>query len=98
MPRMEDGDTRCFLEIDLESLTITRCGFDQKQNLDQGRQPAPLRCAKPAFRAANHGGKGEALPASCRSAPAMHRLFLTKGQYHKFVQRFPGELARVLDI
>lgn len=68
MSRIENDDTRYFLEIDLGSLKIIRCGFDQKQNLDKGRQ----------------------------NTPAIHRLFLTKGQYSKFVQRCENELKSVM--
>ncbi len=38
MEQHEDKDTRYFIEIDLVSLKIIRCGFDQKQNLNKGRQ------------------------------------------------------------
>lgn len=38
MSLIENDDTRYFLEIDLGSLKIIRCSFDQKQNLDNGRQ------------------------------------------------------------
>lgn len=38
MSRIQNMDTRYFIEIDLESLEIIRCGFDQKQNLDKGHQ------------------------------------------------------------
>jgi hypothetical protein len=69
MARVEDSDTRYFLEIDLKNLRIIKCSFDQKQNLDKGRQ----------------------------SSLSHHRLFLTKGQYKKFVQRFPSELKMILD-
>jgi hypothetical protein len=69
MSRIENDDTRYFLEIDLGSLKIIRCGFDQKQNLDKGRQ----------------------------DTPTVHRMFLTKGQYNKFVQRCENELKSVMD-
>lgn len=69
MSRIENDDTRYFLEIDLESLKIIRCSFDQKQNLDKGRQ----------------------------DKPTVHRLFLTKGQYNKFLQRCENELKSVMD-
>ena len=55
----EDKDTRYFLTIDRATLEILSCGFDQKQNLDKGRQPNETE----------------------------HRLFITKGQYNKFVDR-----------
>ena len=38
MSRIENEDTRYFIEIDLDSLGIIRVGFDQKQNLDKGQQ------------------------------------------------------------
>ena len=57
MSKVENQDTRYFIEIDLHTLKISRCGFDQKQNLDKGRQ----------------------------TEEGIHRLFLTKGQYNKFV-------------
>lgn len=69
MSKIQDNDTRYFVEIELKTLKITRCGFDQKENLDKGRQ----------------------------SDPGIHRLFLTKGQYTKFVHRCPDELAAVIE-
>lgn len=69
MERIEDGDTRYFIEIDLDNLEIIRCGFDQKQILDKGQQ----------------------------KTQGIHRLFLTKGQYKKFVSRCQTELESVLD-
>jgi hypothetical protein len=33
MNRTQNDDTRYFVEIDLETLKIIRCGFDQKQYL-----------------------------------------------------------------
>lgn len=69
MVQIQNDDTRYFIEISLTSLEIIRCGFDQKQNLDQGHQ--------------NDEGA--------------HRLFLTKGQYNKFVGRCESQLQSVLD-
>jgi len=69
MARIENDDTRYFLEIDLGDLKIIRCGFDQKQNLESGRQ----------------------------DKPTVHRLFLTRGQYNKFVKRCGNELGSVMD-
>ncbi len=69
MATLEDKDTRYFVEIDLKSLKLSRCGFDQKANLHKGRQ----------------------------NNPNLHRLFITKGQYNKFVQRWQHELSAVLD-
>ena len=69
MIRVEDKDTRYFIEIDLNTLEIIRCSFDQKQNLDKGHQ----------------------------SHIDIHRLFITKGQYIKFVSRCEKELQPVLD-
>ena len=69
MSDVENGDTRYFVEIELESLKLIRCGFEQKQNLNKGHQ----------------------------TNPDVHRLFLTKGQYHKLVQRCEKELADIMD-
>ena len=41
MDRIEDKDTRYFIEIDLDILEIIRVGYDQKQILDKGRQISP---------------------------------------------------------
>ena len=41
MRRIQDKDTRYFVEIDLDSLKIIKCSFDQKENLDKGRQNDP---------------------------------------------------------
>ncbi len=68
MSRIENDDTRYFVEIELGSLKITKCSFDQKQNLDNGHQ----------------------------NNPTIHRLFLTKGQYNKFIQRCENELVSVI--
>ena len=38
MNKAEDGNTRYFIEIDLDSLELIRVGFDQKQNLEKGKQ------------------------------------------------------------
>ncbi len=69
MTRIQNDDTRYFIEIDLKSLKIITCGFDQKQNLDRGHQ----------------------------NNLETHRLFLTKGQYNKFVSRCATELQPVLE-
>ena len=69
MSRVQDKDTRYFVEIDLNSLKIIRCGFNQKENLNKGRQ----------------------------SDPAIHRVFLTKGQYTKLLDRCSNELAKVIE-
>ena len=69
MSKIENDDTRYFIEINLGSLEIIRVGFDQKQNLDKGQQ----------------------------KQAGIHRLFLTKGQYNKFVSRCGSELQGVLD-
>ena len=69
MARIQDKDTRYFIEIDLRSLKIIRCSYRQRQLLDKGRQ----------------------------SDPNIHRLFLTKGQYDKFVTRCAPALGSVLD-
>ena len=69
MSRIQDKDTRYFIEIDLKSLKVIKCSFDQKDNLDKGRQ----------------------------GDPAIHRLFITKGQYRKLVSRYANEIAAILD-
>jgi len=69
MSKIQDTDTRYFVEIDLSNLKIIRCSFDQKENLNKGRQ----------------------------NDPRIHRLFLTKGQYIKFVDRCSNELASVIE-
>ena len=69
MHRIENDDTRYFIEIDLDLLQLIRVGFDQKQGLDKGHQ--------------NDSGA--------------HRLFLTKGQYKKFVSRCEKDLESVLN-
>ena len=69
MNKNENGDTRYFVEIDLDSLEIIRVGFDQRQVLDKGVQ----------------------------KRSGIHRLFLTKGQYNKFVSRCEDDLQGVLD-
>ena len=38
MLRLENEDTRYFIEIDLDTLEIIRCGYDQRQNLEKGQQ------------------------------------------------------------
>ena len=69
MSKIQDKNTRYFIEIDLKNLKIIRCSFDQKENLDKGRQ----------------------------NDPGIHRLFLTKGQYTKLVNRCSNELATVIE-
>ncbi len=59
MSTIQNIDTRYFIEIDLNTLKVVHNDFEQKENLDKGRQ----------------------------NNPNMHRLFLTKGQYNKFVNR-----------
>lgn len=65
----KNKETRYFIEIDLASLKLTRCGYEQRENLDKGRQ----------------------------LDPKTHRLFLTLGQYNKFVDRCSSELSAILD-
>lgn len=69
MTEIQDKDTRYFIEINLKNLKIINCSFDQKDNLNKGRQ----------------------------NDPAIHRLFLTKGQYSKFVERCSNELDEVIE-
>ncbi len=67
MEQRRDKDTRYFVDLDRQSLSVRGHGYDQKQNLNKGRQ----------------------------IDPAVHRLFLTKGQYRKFVERCAAELERL---
>ncbi|NNE05240.1 MAG: hypothetical protein HKO64_01800 [Xanthomonadales bacterium] len=67
MTGIQDQDTRYFVEIDRHSFKVLRAAFDQKQNLDKGRQ----------------------------NDPQIHRLFLTKGQYGKFVERCAPPMKRI---
>jgi len=41
MSGKQDDDTRYFVEIDLASLELIRVGFEQKQNINKGRQTNP---------------------------------------------------------
>lgn len=59
MKKVENSDTRYFIELDLKTHNVFTHGYDQKQNLDKGHQ----------------------------LDPANHRIFLTKGQYNKFIAR-----------
>lgn len=69
MSKVENADTRYFVEVDLSSLKLVRCAYDQKENLDKGSQ----------------------------TNPKLHRLFLTKGQYQKFVDRCGENLSDILE-
>jgi major membrane immunogen (membrane-anchored lipoprotein) len=69
MSKIQDKDTRYFVEINLKNLKIIKCGFDQKENLNKGKQ----------------------------NDPTIHRLFLTRGQYAKLVERCSKELAAVIE-
>jgi len=69
MGLIQDKDTRYFIDINLKDLKIIKCCFDQKENLNKGRQ----------------------------NELSVHRLFLTKGQYTKFVDRCSVELAAVIE-
>jgi len=69
MSKVENNDTRYFVEVDLSSLKLVRCAYDQKENLDKGKQ----------------------------NDPQLHRLFLTKGQYRKFVERCGDQLADIIE-
>ena len=69
MDKIQDKDTRYFVDVDLRNLKIIKCSFGQKENLNKGQQ----------------------------NDPAIHRLFLTKGQYAKFVDRCSNELATVIE-
>ena len=59
MENAQDSDTRYFIDVGLETHALVGHGYDQKQNLDEGRQ----------------------------TDTRLHRLFLTRGQYNKFVER-----------
>ena len=37
MTKAQNRDTRYFIDIDLKPLKAVRQGYDQKQNLDEGR-------------------------------------------------------------
>lgn len=41
MHKIQDKDTRYYIEIDLKTLKLVNASFDQKQNLDKGRQNNP---------------------------------------------------------
>ncbi len=41
MSRIQNKDTRYFIEINLDNLKIIKCSFDHKKNLDKGRQNIP---------------------------------------------------------
>ena len=69
MARIRNRDTRYYVEIDLGTLKIVKCSYDQKENLDKGHQ----------------------------NDPGKHRLFLTLGQYNKFVERCAEQLSSVLE-
>ena len=43
MEKLQDADTRYFIEIDLDTLQVVSMDFDQKQVLDKGRQNNPSR-------------------------------------------------------
>ncbi len=68
MSKVKDRDTRYFIEIDLATLKVIKCSYDQKQNLDKGHQ----------------------------TNPAIHRLFITDGQFKKMVDRCGKELASII--
>ena len=59
MVKIQNKNTRYFIEIDLNTDKVVRKDYEQKENLDKGRQ----------------------------NNPKVHRIFLTKGQYNKFVER-----------
>ena len=69
MKKIQDKNTRYFVEIDLSNLKIVKCSFDHKENLNKGRQ----------------------------IDSSIHRIFLTKGQYTKFVDRCSNELSKVIE-
>lgn len=59
MEKVRDKDTRYFLEIDIQTLKVVDHRFEQKTDLDKGRQPNATS----------------------------HRMFVTQGQYNKFIER-----------
>lgn len=68
MKNIQNKDTRYFIEIDLTNMKILKCSFEQKDNLDKGRQ----------------------------HDPAVHRLFITEGQYAKLVNRCSSEFDAII--
>ncbi|WP_281555987.1 hypothetical protein [Thalassomonas sp. RHCl1] len=69
MSKIQDKDTRYFIEINLATLKVTKCAYDQKENLDKGRQ----------------------------TNPAVHRLFVTEGQFNKMVERCAKDLESIIE-
>ena len=69
MSKVQDKDTRYFIEIDLATLKITKCSYDQKENLNSGHQ----------------------------TNPAVHRLFITEGQFNKMIDRCAKELESIIE-
>ena len=57
MAKIQDKETRYFIDVELKSMKIIHWGFDQCENLNNGLSPSP----------------------------AIHRIFLTLGQYNKYV-------------
>ena len=41
MAKIQNEDTRYFIDIEIKTLKIVGKGYDQKQNLDKGRQTNP---------------------------------------------------------
>jgi len=41
MSKIQNKDTRYFIEIDLATLKVIKCSYDQKENLDKGHQTNP---------------------------------------------------------
>ena len=69
MSKIQDKDTRYFVEINLATLKVIKCSYDQKENLDKGRQ----------------------------TNPAVHRLFVTEGQFNKMIERCGKELESIIE-
>ena len=42
MSKIQDKDTRYFIEIDLATLKVIKCSYGQKENLDGGHQTNPV--------------------------------------------------------
>ena len=69
MNKIQDKDTRYFIEIDLATLKVIKCAYAQKEDLDKGRQ----------------------------TNSAVHRLFVTEGQFKKMLDRCGKELESVVE-
>ena len=57
MKKIEDKNTRYYIDLNLKNRTIADWDYDQRDNLSQKLED-----------------------------PNLHRIFLTKGQYYKFIK------------